>query len=106
MHDVDHAAQRIGAVQHARRSSDHLDALRVGRFDVGAVLVTPLLRLESLTIIQHEDAIGRETPDHRLADPDARTEAVNPGDAIERLTKARRLRGTQLVTRDDAGRLR
>src|SRR5919109_840579 len=64
--DADHAAEGIRAVQHAGRAADDLDPGRGGGLHAGKVIVTPLIVLQPLAVVYHENPGVREPADDGL----------------------------------------
>jgi hypothetical protein len=104
--DVDHAAQRVGAVEHARRPLDHLDALGGRGLDVRRVVVPPRLRLAALAVVEGDHAVVRHPADHGLADAGGHGERAHARHLLERLAERGPLRGAQRGALEHRHRLR
>ena len=94
---VHHPAQRVGAVQHARRPADHLDALRQPRVDRGTVLVAPRVVFQPAPVLEHQHSGSGEPPDDRLADLLPRGEGVDPREVGEGVGERHALLAAQLA---------
>ena len=103
---VDHPAERVRAVEHARRPLDDLHPLGGGGLHVRGVVVPPRLRLGALPVVERHHAVVRHPADHRLSDPRGHAQAADARHLLERLAERRALRGAQLRALDDAGGLR
>ena len=82
---VDHAAQRVRPVQHARGTANHLHAVGEARIGRWAVLVAPRVVLQTPAVIEHQHTRPREPANHRLADLSAGRQRANPGDVGKRV---------------------
>ena len=75
-HDVDHAADGVGAVQAGARAAQDLDALRLGQADRGQVGLAERGRTHAHTVDQHQRVAGAAAADEHAG--------ALPGSAVAR----------------------
>ena len=66
MNNVDDSAQRIGAVEHAVRSTDNLDAFSIHHIYFGTLRLVPCLAFESYAVRKNENSCAGKTANHGL----------------------------------------
>jgi hypothetical protein len=106
MHEVDDAAHRLRAVQHAGWSANQLDPLREPGLDGRRMTPAELLVVQSHAVVQHTNPIFRDPPDHRRAQGVAGRDECHARDLRERLAERRDPVAPHLRRGDEIGLLR